>query len=273
MAHPDPLMDGSLAFEEYGSGAPLILGTSYLWDARMWRPQIEALAARYRIIVPLLPGHGNDVILPADVRTPAELASCVGTLLDGLGIGNAAVAGLSVGGMWAAELALQRPHQVRALLLMDTFLGSEPEVSRNRYEAMFQAVEAAGRFEPALVQQIVPLFFRPGIDQQHPLFRELTMRLLAWPAARIATLIAVGRLIFQRPERLAALAALDPSRTLIAVGAQDIPRPPSESRTMAALIGCRLQVIADAGHIASLENAQAVTAMMHEWLSATAAAS
>ncbi|MDA6077685.1 hypothetical protein O0544_19320 [Edwardsiella anguillarum] len=51
-------------YEDHGSGFPLVLGHSYLFDADMWRPQIEALSARYRVIVPELWGHGRSAALP-----------------------------------------------------------------------------------------------------------------------------------------------------------------------------------------------------------------
>ena len=51
--------------------------------------------------------------------------------------------GLSVGGMWGAELALLAPEQVTALALLDTFLGAEPADSRARYFAVLDAVAAA----------------------------------------------------------------------------------------------------------------------------------
>ncbi|MGD5182221.1 alpha/beta fold hydrolase, partial [Xanthomonas citri pv. citri] len=113
-----------------------MLGTSFLWGADMWQPQIERLARTHRVIVLLLPGHDNDAPLPQDCTTPAALAQRVGALLDELQIGQCAVAGLSVGGMWAAELALQHPARVRALMLLDTFLGAEPPATHARYFGM-----------------------------------------------------------------------------------------------------------------------------------------
>jgi len=257
------------AHEAFGSGPVLVLGTSYLWDARMWQPQIEALAARWRIIVPLLPGHGNDVPLHAHPATPAELARQVGSLLDSLGVERFALAGLSVGGMWAAELALQRPHQVGPLLLMDTSLAAEPAPSLARYTALLDALEHAGAFPPALIEQVVPLFFRPGLAPEDPLRRAFSEQLAHWPAARIDAVVALGRLIFGRPERLQALRALDPARTWVAAGAHDVPRPPHEAVAMAEVIGCRCELIPDAGHIASLENPVAVTALLRAWLDET----
>lgn len=54
-----PTMGKSLHYLDVGSGFPLLLGHSYLFDLNMWAPQFEALAKRYRLIVPDLWGHGD----------------------------------------------------------------------------------------------------------------------------------------------------------------------------------------------------------------------
>lgn len=48
-----PTMGKSLHYLDVGSGFPLLLGHSYLFDLNMWAPQFEALAKRYRLIVPI----------------------------------------------------------------------------------------------------------------------------------------------------------------------------------------------------------------------------
>jgi len=260
-------MESGLHHESHGDGFPIVLGTSYLWGTDMWQAQIERLARTHRVVIPLLPGHDNGAPLPQDCTTPAALATRVGALLDELQIEQCAVAGVSVGGMWAAELALQQPARVRALMLLDTYLGAEPPATRARYFTMLDAIEQAGRIPEALIAQITPLFFRPGIDPRDPLSLAFAERLAHWPAARIPALVALGRLIFHRPDRLQALAGLDARQTWVACGAEDIPRPVAEARQMADVIGCALKVIPEAGHISTRENPQAVTALMQAWLS------
>ena len=44
---------------DVGAGEAVLLGHSFLWDAEMWRPQIETIASRYRVIAPDLWGHGG----------------------------------------------------------------------------------------------------------------------------------------------------------------------------------------------------------------------
>jgi len=256
-----------LTHHDIGTGFPIVLGGSYLWGRSMWAPQIELLSRRYRLIIPELSGHDNDLPLSAAFTTPACLAHEVGHLLDALGIGQYAVAGLSVGGMWAAELALQRPDQVRSLILMDTYLGAEPEASRQRYFGMLDMIEQLGCIPEAMAEQIVPLFFRPGIATDDPIRMMFRQRLLSWPRERLLNaVVPLGRLIFGRPDRLGALKDLDRETTLILSGEQDLPRLLAEAEQIAELIGCRLQSIPDAGHISTLENPSFASVHLDAWL-------
>ena len=56
-----------------------------------------------------------------------------------------------------------------------------------------------------------------------------------------------------------AWANLDAASTLVMCGDQDKPRPPSEAREMAELIGCPCVLVPEAGHISNLENPGFVT--------------
>ncbi|MCE1857639.1 alpha/beta fold hydrolase, partial [Enterobacter hormaechei] len=95
----------------------------------MWAPQIEALSKQYRVIAPDLWGHGNSEELPEQHSTLADLARDYLALMDQLGIEEFAIIGLSAGGMWGIELVDMAPDRVKALVLMDTFVGLEPEVT------------------------------------------------------------------------------------------------------------------------------------------------
>ncbi|WP_322027430.1 alpha/beta fold hydrolase [Burkholderia sp. BCC1977] len=264
---PAHVIQGStLHYQEYGTGFPVLLGHSYLWDGAMWAPQIDALSRTCRVIVPDLWGHGLSGTLPDGTRTLDDLAAHASALLDALDIERCAVVGLSVGGMWGARLALREPERVRALVMMDTSLEAEPDTTRTRYFQMLDAIEAAGAISPPLLDAIVPLFFRPGADLTGAVpvaFRDALMNL---PAHRLReSIVPLGRLIFGRPDTLPALAALDGQRTLLMCGASDVARLPAETEKMARVIGCRHALVPDAGHISNLENPAFVTRMLLEW--------
>ncbi|MCC4599687.1 alpha/beta fold hydrolase [Xanthomonas melonis] len=260
----------TLHYAQYGQGFPVLLGHSYLWDAAMWEPQIQALAPHYQVIVPELWGHGQSGPLPQGTQQIGDLARQMLALLDALVLPQCAVIGLSVGGMWGAELALLAPERVRSLVLMDTFLGAEPEATRTRYFGLLDAIEAAGQVTPALIEAIVPIFFRPGTDPASALPRAFAQRLAAMSAEQLrASIVPLGRMMFGRADRLDALSALDPAHTFLLGGAEDVQRPPEELWMMAEAICCDYELIPNAGHSASLENPAFVNAQLLGWLKRT----
>jgi pimeloyl-ACP methyl ester carboxylesterase len=76
----------------------------------------------------------------------------------------------------------------------------------------------------------------------------------------------MGRITFGREDLLPRLGELDAASTLVLCGDQDKPRPPSEAKEMADLIGCPWALVPEAGHISNLENAQFVTEVLFAFL-------
>ncbi|NVZ29066.1 alpha/beta fold hydrolase [Pseudomonas gingeri] len=249
----------SLHYLDQGAGEVVVLGSSYLWDSAMWAPQIAVLARHYRVIVPELWGHGQSGALPESTRSLDDLANQTLALLDHLDIQRFSLVGLSVGGMWGARLALAAPQRIRGLVLMDTYAGAEPEATRQYYFSMLKTIEDAGSIPPPLLDAIVPIFFKAGVDPEASFYQTFRSSLTTYSSERLRnSIVPLGRLIFGRDDRLAALAALDAGTTLVMCGEQDKPRPPSEAREMAELIGCPYIGIPEAGHISSIENPEFV---------------
>jgi pimeloyl-ACP methyl ester carboxylesterase len=237
-----------------GSGPAVVLGPSFLWDAAMWAPQIEALAGRCRVIVPDLWGHGASGALPSGTATMQDLARQHLALLDRLGIDRCTIIGLSVGGMWGAELALMAPERVAGLVLMGTSLAAEPEQAREGYFAMLDAIGADGGVPEAVLAAAVPLFFSRAVHARHPeLPRAFGERLRGWAPQRLKDSVApLGRIIFGRRDLLPELHGLS-MPSLVMTGTDDLAQPPERGRVMADRIGCRFMPIPEAGHISSLE--------------------
>ncbi|PHN21458.1 alpha/beta fold hydrolase [Pseudomonas sp. ICMP 460] len=257
---PVAVIDGQpLHYVDQGTGPVVVLGSSYLWGSEMWAAQIEALSQQYRVIAPELWGHGESGPLPAHTRSLDDLARQNLALLDHLDLAHINLVGLSVGGMWGARLALLAPERINSLVLMDTYLGAEPEPTRQYYFSLFKMIEDAGAIPESLLDVIAPIFFRPEIDRQSALYQDYRKALQAFSAERLRqSVVPLGRLIFSRTDILDQLPNLDPDTTLVMCGEQDKPRPPAESKEMADLIGCGLTLIPDAGHISSRENPEFV---------------
>ncbi len=107
----------ALNFIRTGTGEPLILIHGIGSELCVWEPVIDRLASGRDLIALDLPGFGHSPPLPDGVDpTPAALAGAVATLLDELGLDRVHVAGNSLGGWVALELAkANRAHTVTCI--------------------------------------------------------------------------------------------------------------------------------------------------------------
>jgi pimeloyl-ACP methyl ester carboxylesterase len=114
-----------LAYEERGKGFPLVLAHGYTASKEMWDGQIGPFSQRYRVVVYDVRGHGESEAPPADDPgyTLGTFVEDQRALMAHIGIEEAYVGGLSMGGMIAMRFALAHPRMVRALLLCDTSPG------------------------------------------------------------------------------------------------------------------------------------------------------
>jgi pimeloyl-ACP methyl ester carboxylesterase len=107
----------SPAYTRSGAGAPLVLLHGIGSSRQAWGPVVAALTAHFTVIAVDLPGFGDSRPLPAHIEpTPAALAAAVARLLDQLGVTGPHLAGNSLGGWVALELAAIRPAASLTLL-------------------------------------------------------------------------------------------------------------------------------------------------------------
>lgn len=112
-----PRSEAGVAFERRGSGEPLLLLHGTGGARSHWRPVVDLLGAHRELLLVDLPGHGaSDPPPPGTPHTPIGYAQVLAALLDELGMERTHVAGNSVGGWTALELAKSdRARSVAAL--------------------------------------------------------------------------------------------------------------------------------------------------------------
>jgi pimeloyl-ACP methyl ester carboxylesterase len=108
-----------------GHGTPLLLLHGYAETSRMWRPIVPALAKRFTVIAPDLPGIGESDI-PPDGLDMKSAAIRIHDLAKSLGVQKAEVVGHDIGLMVAYAYAAQFQTEVTKLVLMDAFLPGVP---------------------------------------------------------------------------------------------------------------------------------------------------
>jgi pimeloyl-ACP methyl ester carboxylesterase len=112
-------------------GEPIVLVHGLGGCAANWVDVAPRLAARRRVLVPELPGHGLSTPLPA-VPNLAVFADRLATVAEREQLLPAAFVGHSLGGVVALRLALRRPDAVSALVLVNG-AGISSTTRRARY--------------------------------------------------------------------------------------------------------------------------------------------
>jgi 3-oxoadipate enol-lactonase len=251
-----------LAHEVAGSGPALLLVHAGIADRRMWDGQVGPFAgAGWTVIRADLPGFG-ETPRPA---APVALWATLGDLLDHLGVERAAVAGASLGGRAAVDLALAAPDRVRALVLVGSSLAghrfAEPALFElwDRSEA---ALERGDHEEAARVEigtWVAGMGRGPeAVDPE--VGRRVRQMLLA--------AYAHGEASLEEPDppaatRLGELAV----PTLVVVGEHDRPDIHAMADAMAGgIAGAERVVLAGTGHLPNLERPAAFNRVVLEFL-------
>jgi 3-oxoadipate enol-lactonase len=102
-----------------GAGDPVVLIHGLGSSARDWEQQVPALAERYRVLTYDVRGHGRST-KPRGPYSVAQFAKDLALLLEALQHRPAHVVGISMGGMIAFQLAVERPDLVRSLVIVNS---------------------------------------------------------------------------------------------------------------------------------------------------------
>ena len=169
--------------------------------------------------------------------------------------------GLSMGGYTAFEILRQAPERVVSLALIDTQARPDlPEQSERRRAQMAAASE--GRLME-VADQLYPLMVAPGRHEDATL-RTLWRRMASDTGAE--AFIRQQAAITGRPDSRPGLEAIR-CPTLVVVGDKDALTPPDRAQEMAhGIAGARLVTIPGSGHLSPVEQPEAVTQALVEWL-------
>lgn len=245
------LAGGEIAWDGRGAGPVLILLHAFPLSRRMWDPQWEAPFEGWRLLRFDDRGFGESPPT-GGILTMERIADDAAGLLDHDGAGKAVVCGVSMGGYAALAFARRHPDRLAGLVLADTRAGADtPEARAGRS----QLAEHIRREGSAVAAEMLPkLLGATTRDQRPELASELAAQIAANPAEGLCDALA----------GLAARADSGPELrriavpTLVVCGEEDEITPPDESRRMAESIpGARLELIPEAGHLASVERPEA----------------
>ncbi|WP_406045827.1 alpha/beta fold hydrolase [Micromonospora sp. NBC_00898] len=245
----------NIAVTERGAGEAVLLlhgGGPGASGMSNYARNVDALAQRFRVIVPDLPGYGRSSKALDQADPFGDLAAAVRGLLDALGIDRAHLVGNSYGGAAALRLTLDRPDRVGRLILMGPGgIGTTrraPTPGLKRLLAYYGGGGPTGakleRFirddlvydGSAVPGQMIEERYQASIDPEvvaNP------------PLRRPAGLRTLLRMDLTRDKRLPRVA----TPTLVLWGAEDRVNRPSGGRLLAERMPhCDLYLVARTGH-------------------------
>ena len=248
-----------LVFEDVtnpqAGGPPVLLIHGFPLNRRMWRPQIEALsAAGHRVLAPDLRGFGDSQIGEVGNGSAMDLlADDLVALLDHLGIDQAVVGGMSMGGYVLLNLLERFPERISAACFLVTRADADDEIARAKRDHLIGAVEAGN--PTAVADAFIQVLFAENTAERRPdLVDEVYAMLAATPPAG---LLLGLRTIRDRADSTPLLPSLD-LPALVIGASKDRAIPLEHSENLAALVaGADLHVIEAAGHMANLEQPEA----------------
>jgi len=256
-------VDGTeLAVEVRGEGRAVLFVHGFPFDRTMWRHQLAGLS-RWKRIAPDLRGAGESGAGTVEYSM-GRYADDLIAVLDAVGVSQAVVCGLSLGGYILFELVRRFPERVRGVVLCDTRPQADSaDARRNRDELTALAAQSgpdavAERMLPGLLSPVT-LADQPEVMTQ---CRDMARR---WSVPGMVGALHAMR---ERPDSTAVLGTIRVP-TLVVVGAEDKPTPPAVAEAMArAIPGARYAVIPGAGHIAPLEQPLATSRVLADFLEA-----
>jgi 3-oxoadipate enol-lactonase len=242
------------------ASAPVVtLSHSLATNLAMWEPQLNALAARYRVLRYDTRGHGG-TDAPSGPYSLDQMAEDAVALLRALGIERTHFIGLSMGGMIGQVLALTHSEMLRSLILCDTS-SRVPAEAKSVWDERIRVAESQGMAPH--VEPTIGRWFTPPFAAKHPEIVERVRAMIRQtePQGYVGCCHAIKAL--DLTDRLSAIAV----PTLIVVGEDDPGTPVAASRAIHERIrGSELVILKSASHLSNIEQAEAFTKALLDFL-------
>ena len=251
-----------LYYQREGSGPPILFISGLSGGHHSWTPSVALLKQRYECITFDNRGIGQSS-RPQTGYTMPDLTRDTLSLLDKLSILHTHIVGMSMGGLVAQNIALQRPDLVGCLVLVASFAAPCPRFmhvlnSRKFLQKKMDRYEYSWTLAPWMLGPasfgkpgFVDAFAKKAADNPHP-----------------QALHAYDQLV-DGIGQFDSRAQLDQIRqpTLVMVGEYDILTAPHQAKALAdGITGSELAVLPGVGHFCHLEDPQGFTGRIDRFL-------
>jgi len=229
-----------LYYEMMGKGPTIVLVHGGLVDSRLWNDQIKAFSKHQRVLRYDLRGFGRSAAAPEPFSHIEDLRA----LMDFLKIDRGTIVGLSLGGIVAADFALEYPTRVERLVLVG------PGLRGDKQPPDKDAIKAYEVASKGVAEEFVDVTMKSklyaAVREGTPAYTRLRQMMLENFKA-VAT-FRPGFLKYPEPPTIERLGSIR-APTLIVIGNEDAQSLKNIADTLAAGIpGARKVVIPGVSH-------------------------
>jgi pimeloyl-ACP methyl ester carboxylesterase len=154
-------------YVEEGHGPAVVFAHGFLFDHTMYAAQFEDLPDRYRCIARDMRGHGRSEC-PDGPWSMQDLVVDLIRFIEDVDAAPCHLVGMSIGGMIAVRLALQREDLVRSLVMIDSTADAEDPGAAEAYAAYQARADREDGINEDLARETMGFFFSQTFMDQHP---------------------------------------------------------------------------------------------------------
>jgi 3-oxoadipate enol-lactonase len=253
--------DAEIAYRVLGEGPPVVLLHPFPVNHEFWLPVAEALASRYRLVLPDMRGHGDSGVGDGPASMEKHAAD-IARVMDDAEIGRAPLIGVSIGGYALFEFWRSHRGRVAALGLCNTKAGADgPEARNGRLQAANDVID---RGTELFFQSMVPRVFSRNTREMRPDLVEGALRMMRKMSAEDVAQVQRG--MAARPDSVELLRTINVP-TLLVTGSDDILTGANEAELMRQHIpNSQLRVIPKAGHYSPWEQPEDAGWILRQFL-------
>jgi pimeloyl-ACP methyl ester carboxylesterase len=257
-----------LYYETQGSGPPIIFVHELAGTCRSFDAQVAALKPRFRCITVNARGYPPSDV-PSEVESYSQdiAASDIGAVLDGAGLKDAHVLGVSMGSAAALQFALSDPSRVRSAILCS--IGSGSDAKQGEYATNMEA--NAARIEQNGLPQIRANFtsspVRARLKDKNPAeFEKFLQELTKFSVQGLASTMRGVQMrrppLYAHKDKIAAMRI----PTLVVLGGDDEGCKKPSHFLQETLPGARLEILPNTGHAVNIEEPEKINRLIAEFV-------